>query len=113
MRLIKQILGLGLVLLGLYFLGQNIFFSTWGYGSWWGGVAASGSVLLLMGEVLCLVFLRGDGQTFGWFLLGLGIILVFFSGQVVLRPTNLWQFVLAFTALASGSKLLNTRSSLF
>ncbi|MFN6530651.1 hypothetical protein [Nostoc sp. ChiSLP03a] len=43
----------------------------------------------------------------GWIFLGIGIVLVFLSGGVILQPTSLWNFIVAFTALAAGYKLLN------
>ncbi|MBD1891961.1 hypothetical protein [Coleofasciculus sp. FACHB-SPT9] len=66
-----------------------------------------GSVLAIMGGVICLMFFRRETGNFGAFLLGLGIVLVFMSGGVILRQTSLWNFFVGFAALAGGYKLLN------
>ena len=66
-----------------------------------------GSVLAIMGGVIFLMFLRRETGTFGAFMLGLGIVLVFMSGGVILRQTSLWNFFVGFVALAGGYKLLN------
>jgi hypothetical protein len=106
-RLIVKLVGLLLLIAGIYFLGQNIVFASSFYSYFWGSIPAAGSVLCLMGGIFCLVFFGREARDMGVFLLVLGIILVFLSGGVFLRPTSLWQFVVAFTALAVGYKFLN------
>lgn len=106
-RLIVKLVGLLLLIAGIYFLGQNIVFASSLYSYFWGSIPAAGSILSLMAGIFCLLFFRRETGNFGWFLLILGIIFVFLSGGVFLRPTSLWQFVIAFTALAAGYKLLN------
>jgi hypothetical protein len=104
-RFLIKLVGLFLVMAGIYFLGQNISFSTYSYG-FWQLLPARASVLCLMGGALSLVFFRRETGQFGWILLVLGIVLVFLSGGVFLKPTSLWDFLVAFTAIASGYKLL-------
>jgi hypothetical protein len=41
----STILGLALIITSIYFLGQNIIFTTHYYYSWWQKTAATGSVL--------------------------------------------------------------------
>lgn len=60
-----------------------------------------------MSGVFALIFFRRETGNFGWILLGIGIVLVFLSGGVILKPTSLWNFLVAFTTLAAGYKLLN------
>lgn len=110
MQFLQKLIGLALIIVGIYFLGQNIFFSTQAYPFFWRGIAAHTSILLLMGGVLCLLFIRGEGKNIGWMMIAAGAVFVFLSGQAVLRPTSLWQFLISFAAFASGYKLLNTRS---
>ena len=60
-----------------------------------------------MGGVLALVFFPRESGNFGWILLGIGTVLVFLSGGVILRPTSLWDFFVSLTAFVAGYKLLN------
>jgi uncharacterized membrane protein HdeD (DUF308 family) len=102
----SELFGIVLLLAGLYFLGQNIMFSTSYSPYFWRSLPAQGSVLALMGGVISLlVFPRQTGK-FGWVLLIFGVVLVFLSGGIMLKPTSLWNFLIAFTALVSGFKLL-------
>ncbi|MBW4582932.1 MAG: hypothetical protein KME42_25475 [Tildeniella nuda ZEHNDER 1965/U140] len=102
----SQLFGLLLLLAGIYFLGQNIIFSTYYSPYFWRNLPAVGSVLAIMGGVTSLLFFRRQTGSFGWALLILGIVFVFLSGGVVLKPTSLWSFMIAFAALISGFKLL-------
>ncbi|MEL7246585.1 MAG: hypothetical protein AAGM40_30330, partial [Cyanobacteria bacterium J06573_2] len=68
---------------------------------------AVGSVLAVIGGVLSLVFFSRETGNFGWFLLVIGIVLVFLSGGVILRPTSLWNFFVSFGSIAVEYKLLN------
>lgn len=102
----SQLLGIVLLLTGLYFLGQNIVFSTYYSPYFWRNLPAQGSVLAIMGGVISLLFFRRQTGNFGWGLLIFGVVLVFLSGGVFLKPTSLWNFLIAFTALVSGFKLL-------
>ena len=102
-----RLLGLILLLAGLYFLGQNIMFSTYYSPFFWRNLPAIGAVLLVMAGVISLLLLPRQTGSFGWLLLILGIVLVFMSGGVFLKPTSLWNFAIAFGALISGYKLLS------
>ncbi len=102
----SQLFGLLLLLAGMYFLGQNIVFSTYYSPYFWRNLPALGSVLAIMGGVTSLLFFRRQTGGLGWGLLIFGIVLVFLSGGVVLKPTSLWSFMIAFAALISGFKLM-------
>lgn len=112
-RLLGKLIGLVLMLAGVYFLGQNIFLASTFSSYFWGSIPATASILCLMGGVMSLVFFRRGTGNLGWWLLGIGIILVFLSGGVFLRPTSLWQFLIAFTALAAGYKLMSESRATF
>ncbi|MBD2201333.1 hypothetical protein H6G33_01780 [Calothrix sp. FACHB-1219] len=105
-RLLIKVIGLFLLFLGLYFLGQNIIFATGYYSYFYSKIPATGSVLAVMAGVITLIFFRRETGNLGWIFLSLGIVLVFLSGGVMLRPTSLWNFFLAFTALVAGYKML-------
>ena len=106
----SKLLGIALFIIGIYFLGQDIIFAShyypyaWPY--FWRDIPATGSVLAIMGGVICLLFFSRQTGTLGWILLGFGVVLVFLSGGVILKPTSLWKFFVAFTAIASGVQLM-------
>jgi hypothetical protein len=108
MRLLSKLVGLVLVLVGIYFVGQNIVFTTQVTPYWWRDISATGSVVSVLAGLMLLIFGGRGIRDTGWILVGLGIILVFVSGGVILRPTSLWTFFLAFVALISGFKLITT-----
>jgi hypothetical protein len=100
------ILGLALIIVSIYFLGQNIVFTTQYYYDWWHKISATGSVLSILAGVGALTFWRQQLGQFGWILVAIGIVLVFLSGGVILRPTSLWTFFVAMLSFASGYQLL-------
>lgn len=108
MRFLLKLLGLALIITGIYFIGQNIIFTTRISGLWWRDVSATASVLSLVGGIISLVFFPEQTRGWGWLLVILGIVLVFVSGNVLLRPTSLWYFFVAFVLLISGLKLITT-----
>lgn len=97
-----RLLGIILIIAGIYFLGQNIIFATYYF-----SIPALGSVLAIIAGIIALVFFPRETGNLGWILFSIGIVLVFISGGVILRPTSLWNFLVSFTALAVGYKLLN------
>jgi hypothetical protein len=112
MRVFNVLLGIALILFGIYFLGKNIVFTTSVY-PWWRGVAADLSVLSLCVGVFALVFLPPALRSFGWVAVVFGIVCVFASSRAILSPTSLWQFFLSLMAMGFGYKLLSRRRSLF
>ena len=102
----SRIFGIALLLLGIYFLGQDIIFASHYYPYGWRNIPAAGSVLAIMVGIICLLFFPRQTGSFGWILLGFAVVLVFLSGGVILKPTTLWQFFVAFVALSSGFQLL-------
>ncbi|MGF1673416.1 MAG: hypothetical protein ACFCUV_06975 [Rivularia sp. (in: cyanobacteria)] len=106
-RLLIKVIGLILVLIGIYYLGQNIIFTSSYYGYFYKNVPAVGSVLAIISGVLTLVFFHRQTGNLGWILLIIGIVLVFLSGGVFLKPTSLWNFFISFGTIAVGYKLLN------
>ncbi len=102
----SKILGLALIIASVYFLGQNITFTTHYYYSWWQKIPAAASVLTLLAGICSLTFWRQTFGNFGWILVAVGIILVFVNSGVMLRPTSLWTFCVAMFSFASGYQLL-------
>ncbi|MGG6295371.1 hypothetical protein ACQ4M4_13350 [Leptolyngbya sp. AN02str] len=107
MRLFTKLIGLCLILAGIYFLGQNIIFTTrFSAYYWWRSIPATGSVLSTLSGVVILVCARRSVKDLGWVLVGLGILMAFLSGGLVLQPTSLWTFFVAAIAMVSGYQLL-------
>lgn len=102
----SRLLGIALLILGIYFLGQNIIFTTQYSRYFWRDIPAAASVLAIMGGVISLLFFSRQTGNLGWVLLGVGAILVFLSGGIILKPTSLWNFFVAFAALAGGFQLI-------
>jgi hypothetical protein len=105
MALIARLIGIILIGTGIYFLGNNIIFTTNVYPYFWRGIAADGSILALIAGVMMLVFLPTRQKSWGWIPIIIGVVLVFFSSRAILNPTSLWQFLLSFAAMAVGYKL--------
>jgi hypothetical protein len=105
-RLLVKVIGLLLLLAGIYYLGQNIIFTGRYSPYFWSTIPATGSVLAITGGVITLVFFRRVAGNLGWFLLALGIVLVFLSGGVFLKATTLWNLFIGIVALAVGYKFL-------
>ncbi|WP_319419151.1 hypothetical protein [Pleurocapsa sp. FMAR1] len=105
MRLFARLLGLGLLLLGVYFLGQNIYFTNNIYLYWWRGVAADTSILFLTAGVLMLFVLPRAIKSWAGIAIAIGIVAVFLSSKAILQPTSLWQFVLSLASFTGGYQL--------
>jgi hypothetical protein len=106
MRILLSIAGLALVFLGIYFLGQNILFTTQVSPIWWRDLSAAGSVLCIVGGLIALIFFQNQTNEWGWVLVTLGILLVFVGGRVILKPTSLWYLFLSFSSLFLGLRLI-------
>jgi hypothetical protein len=109
----QKLIGILFLLAGTYVLGQNVIFSTYFSPFFWGNLPAVGSVLSLMIGIICLVIFPRQTKSFGWIFPVAGIVSVFLRSGVSLKPTSLWNFVLAFTALTVGYRLLTARSLRF
>jgi hypothetical protein len=102
----SKIAGLALMIISVYFLGQNIIFTSNYYSSWWREAPAAASVIALLAGICSLTCWRQTTGSLGWILIAIGIILVFLSGGVVLQPTSLWTFCVAMLSFTSGYQLL-------
>jgi len=101
-----RLLGIALIILGIYLLGQNIVFVTHSSPYIWRDIPAGGSVLAIMIGVISLLFFPRETGNLGWILLGVGAVLVFLSGGIILKGTSMWEFFIAFVALAGGFQLM-------
>ncbi|MBD1909992.1 MULTISPECIES: hypothetical protein [unclassified Leptolyngbya] len=110
MRGLRFLFGLGLVVVGVYFLGQNIIFTTQTAGYWWRPLSAAATVLSMMAGIISLTFFGRSGQSMGWFCIGLAMVLAIASGGLVIRPTSLWTFFVAMMSFVGGFRLIQGRS---
>ncbi|MCG5058172.1 MAG: hypothetical protein KA714_09270 [Limnoraphis sp. WC205] len=108
MRILISLAGLALVLLGVYFLGQNIVFTSRILRYWWQDMSAASSVILLIFGIVSLVFFPRETGNLGWVFVVAGVALVFINSRVLLRPTSLWSFFVAFVSMTAGLKLIRT-----
>jgi hypothetical protein len=106
--MLAKLIGIALMLAGVYFLGNNIVFTTNVYPYWWRGIAADISVLLLTGGIAGMFVLPKDAKFLGWSLILLGIIFVFLSSRAILGTTSLWQFFLSIVSFVGGYQLFTT-----
>ena len=104
-----RLIGIFLMLLSVYYLGQNITFITQSSPFWWSGIAANFSVFCLTGGVIGFFFLPKDAKFIGWVLIILGIVFVFLSSRAILQPTSLWQFFVSIVCFVAGFKLFTIR----
>ncbi len=102
----STILGLALIITSIYFLGQNIIFTSGYYSYWWQGTPAAASVMAILAGVISLTWWRQTIGNVGWILIATGIVLVFFNGGVVLRPTSLWTLGVSLLSFAAGYQLI-------
>ena len=102
----STILGWALIIGSIYFLGQNIVFTTHYYYDWWHKTAATVSVIALLAGISSLTIWRREMESFGWIFIGVGIVCIFLSSGVILQPTSLWTFFVSMFAFFSGYQLL-------
>lgn len=107
MKLFTTIIGIGLMLVGIYFLGDNILFTTNASPYWWRGISADISVFALTGGIGALFILPRSSKFIGWTLILIGIISVFLSSRAILNPTSLWQFFLSMISFTAGYQLFS------
>ncbi|ACK70942.1 conserved hypothetical protein [Gloeothece citriformis PCC 7424] len=106
MRILTALIGLGLLLLGVYFLGRNIVFTTNVSPYWWRGIAADASILCITLGIASFFAFPREIKEWGWILIILGILLIFMSSRAILNPTSLWEFFLSMVSFLAGYQLL-------
>jgi hypothetical protein len=104
MKEFGKLLGFALIVIGIYWLGKNIILTTQSTSYGWQTLPAAGSVLLMLAGLWTLF--NAKAGNLGWILIGCAIALIFMSGGVMIRPTSLWTFLVGFSALFGGFKLI-------
>ncbi len=111
MKGLTKLFGFALMIIGLYYLGKDIEFTTHRGNGFFGSIAALSTVLSLVGGALMLVFAPKEMKKIGWAAVAVGVVLVFAGSRAVLNPVSLWQFFLAFLCMSGGYKLMVGESS--
>ncbi len=102
-----KLLGVALLLIGLWFLTQDIIITTTQSSPYWyRWLPADISILMIMAGVISILFFGPQLGSLGWILLGIGAVLVFLSGGLLLQGTSMWDFIIAFAAIAGGYQLM-------
>lgn len=107
-RLLIKLIGVGLMMAGIYFFANNIIIFSSYYTIFLRRLPGQLSGLALISGIFSLLFFRRETGNLGWFLIAIGLTLVFFSGGVYFKATTLWNLFMAVGALAFGYQLLNT-----
>ena len=105
MKLVGKLIGVALLLLAIYLLGQNIYISTNPYRYWWRGVTADACILFLTAGFLMSFVLPVKDKLLSYAVIGVGILLVFASNNVVLNSTSIWQFLVSLASFSCGYQL--------
>jgi hypothetical protein len=103
MRSLFKLIGLALLLIGVYFLSQNMITSN----CWLQDIRATGSVMAFASGVLALILSR-ETSNIGWIAVGLGISLSLASGCLHITPVTVGYFFLAFVSLSIGYQMYTT-----
>jgi hypothetical protein len=93
MSLLKSLLGIALILFGLYNVGQNIILTTQASSYGWQKIPAVGSVIFSLSGIWVVLSAANRDKFLGWILLVIGIACIFMSSGVILRPISLWNFL--------------------
>jgi hypothetical protein len=103
--MMSKIAGVILIILGIYFLIQNIMLAknitdNTAY------IAAVASTFTIMLAITCLLFFTNQVGSFGLTLLTTGAIMVFLSDGFLLQPSTMYNFFVAFVAFVTGFQLI-------
>jgi hypothetical protein len=110
MSLLKSLLGIALIVVGLYSVGQDIIFTTQSSYNSWQKIPAAGSVIFSLSGLWVILNAAKSDKFWGWILIVFGIVCIFMSSGVILRPVSLWNLLVAFTCLFGGIKLMTSRT---
>ena len=103
-----KLIGSGLFFFGFWFIGQNIIFTSQISFFTFRGVAAGGSIILLVGGIFAYVFGGRDYKNAGLVMLVLAVILIFMSGVVIITPTSLAEVFIGIAAMIFGGRMMTS-----
>jgi hypothetical protein len=103
-----RFIGLGLFFFGFWFLGQNIIFSSQISFFTFRGIAAGGSIILLIAGISTYLFGSGSSRNAGLVMLLLAVVLIFMSGIVIITPTSLAEVGVGIAAMIFGGRMITS-----
>jgi hypothetical protein len=103
-----RLIGLGLFFFGFWFIGQNIIFTSQISFFTFRGIAAGGSIILLVGGISTYLFGSGSSRNAGLVMLLLASVLIFMSGVVIITPTSLAEVFIGIAAMIFGGRMITS-----
>ena len=106
MRWLWNTLGLILLALALYFVNRTIVWTYQVTPQWWAPLVSNLAVFAIAAGLALLCTLGPETRLIGWFILALGITLLFTTGRIAFQPRSWGDIVSAVISLGGGSWLL-------
>ncbi len=106
--MLTRLIGLAIFFFGFWFLGQNIIFTSQISFFTFRGIAAGGSVILLVAGISTYLFGSGNNRNAGLLMLFLSIVLIFMSGVVIITPTSLAEVFVGLVAMIFGGRMITS-----
>ncbi len=103
-----RLIGLGLFFFGFWFIGQNIIFTSQISFFTFRGIAAGGSIILLIGGISTYLFGSGSSRNAGLLMLFLSAVLIFMSGVIIINPTSLAEIFIGIAAMIFGGRMITS-----
>jgi hypothetical protein len=103
-----RLAGLGLFFFGFWFLGQNIIFSSQISLFTFRGLAAGGSLVLLIGGISTFLFGSPQSRNAGFIMLLLSVVLIFMGGIITITPTSLAEVFIGIAAMIFGGRMITS-----
>lgn len=101
-----RFVGLVLIFVGLYVLGENIIFvSSARMFSFSDPTAIAVLVFVVVGAIALIMF-RPQTGPWGWVAIGLAIAIALASGRIIIRPLSLWMLILGLVPAITGFQLM-------
>lgn len=101
-----RFVGLILIFVGLYVLGENIIFVSPARMFNLSNPTAIAVLVFAVGGVIALIMFRRQTGPWGWVAIGVAIAIALASGQILIRPLSLWMLVLGLVPAIAGFQLM-------
>lgn len=101
-----RFVGLVLIFVGLYVLGENIIFVSPARMFNLSDPTAIAVLVFAVGGAIALIMFRRQTGPWGWVSIGLAIAIALSSGQILIRPLSLWMLILGIVPAIAGFQLM-------